>query len=91
MFPISFLAVGFWPLAVGLLEQKLISLFYRNSRKAVPNPHQHGSETKFTAFCRFLLAARQSLRAVSALAPQRRFSKSFLHALLFREKAGSTA
>jgi hypothetical protein len=60
-----------------LLEQKHISLFYCNSRKAILNPHQHGSETKFTAFCRFLLAARQSLRAVSALAPQRRFSQSF--------------
>ena len=30
-----------------LLEQKHISLFYRNSRKAILNPHQHGSETKF--------------------------------------------
>ncbi|MBQ1200542.1 MAG: hypothetical protein IIX59_01040, partial [Alistipes sp.] len=30
-----------------LLEQKHISLFYCNSRKAILNPHQHGSETKF--------------------------------------------
>ena len=44
------------------------------SRKATLNPHQRRSKTKFTAFCRFLLAARQSLRAVSALAPQRRFA-----------------
>ncbi|MBR0336173.1 MAG: hypothetical protein IIX34_04850, partial [Alistipes sp.] len=28
-----------------LLEQKHISLFYRNSRKAILNPHQHGSKT----------------------------------------------
>ena len=30
-----------------LLEQKHISLFYCNSRKAILNPHQHRSETKF--------------------------------------------
>ena len=30
-----------------LLEQKHISLFYCNSRKAILNPHQHGSETEF--------------------------------------------
>ena len=30
-----------------LLEQKHISLFYCNSRKAILNPHQHRRETKF--------------------------------------------
>ena len=30
-----------------LLEQKHISLFYRNSRKAILNPYQHGRETQF--------------------------------------------
>ena len=30
-----------------LLEQKHISLFCRNSRKAILNPHQHGRETQF--------------------------------------------
>ena len=32
-----------------LLEQKQISLFYRNSHKAILNPHQHGRKTKFFA------------------------------------------
>ena len=30
-----------------LLEQKHISLFYCNSRKAILNPHQHRSKTEF--------------------------------------------
>ena len=37
-----------------LLEQKQISLFYRNSHKAILNPHQHGRKTKF--FRKFLHA-----------------------------------
>jgi hypothetical protein len=37
-----------------LLEQKHISLFYCNSRKAILNPHQHRRKTKF--FQKFLHA-----------------------------------
>ena len=37
-----------------LLEQKQISLFYRNSHKAILNPHQHRRKTKF--FQKFLHA-----------------------------------
>ena len=36
-----------------LLEQKHISLFCRNSRKAILNPHQHRRKTKF--FQKFLV------------------------------------
>ena len=55
-----------------------VDIYYFNDSQSYPKSASEISETKFTAFCRFLLAARHSLRAVSALAPQRRFAESLL-------------